>query len=204
MTATHAMTVMNAKTAARVMPRLRPTPPRGRRAFTLVEAIATIAILATLSVISSRLILESSARYTDAATRADLNTRASAAMQRVVSELRSMQKDPSTVVPSITSAFSATSVIFTNASGVSTTISYNSGTSTLSITLGGTTSTLLTNCSSFALAYADKDNAAVSPGGNRDNIRRVSITITATQGGISETIRTTVYIRALMAGSGAA
>lgn len=175
-----------------------------RRAFTLVEAIATISILAVLSVVSSRLILESSARYTDTTLRSSLNARASAAMQRIVQDLRSMQRDPSAVVPSITSAFAANSITFTNSSGQTTTFSHNSGTSTLSITIDGTTSTLLANCSAFTLAYADKDNAAVAVGASRDNIRRITITITVTQGGVTETLRTGVYIRAMVAGSGAA
>jgi prepilin-type N-terminal cleavage/methylation domain-containing protein len=186
------------------MTRVPPPHPRSRPGFTLIEAIATISILATLSVISSRLILESSARYSDTTVRAELNTRASGAMQRIVHELRSMQKNSTTIVPSIDPAFSATSVTFNNTSGVATTISYDPAGGSIFITIGGTTSTLLSNCSAFVLAYADKDNAAVSPGGSRDNIRRVSITITTTQAGVSETIRTRVYIRAMMSGSGAA
>lgn len=188
------------------MPTVRRHPlARSRSAFTLVEAIATIAIVATLSVLSSRLILEGASRFSDATIRVDLHNQASGALDRIVQDLRSMQKDSgSTVVPSIASGFTATSVTFNDSAGTATTISYDPSTSIVSISQPGVTSTLLSNCTAFSLAYADKDNATVSPGSSRDNIRRITISLTVTRSGISESLRTKIYIRAMMAGSGAA
>lgn len=188
------------------MPIARRHPPaRSRSAFTLVEAIATIAIVATLSVLSSRLILEGASRFSDATIRVDLHNQASGALDRIVQDLRSMQKDSgTTVLPSISTGFTATSVTFNDSAGTATTISYNSSTSVVSITQSGVTSTLLSNCSAFSFTYADKDNATVSPGGSRDDIRRITISLTVTRSGVTETLRTKVYIRAMMAGSGAA
>lgn len=178
-------------------------PRHTRHAFTLVETIATIVIISIVSVLSSRLILEGAARYTDATTRSDLHNQASAALERIVQELRSMQKDSASTVPSISSGFTASTITFTGLSGASTTITYDSVSSSVTLTQAGNTGTLLTNCSAFSLTYADKDNSAVAPGASRDNIRRVTISLTVTRAGISETLRTKVYIRAMMAGSGA-
>lgn len=179
---------------------------RPLRAFTLVEAVATIAVLSVVGLASSRLILESSARYTDAVTRSQLHASASGAISRIVTELRAISPDSgvSPAAPDIDSSFSSTSLSFAGSGGASRTIAYNSGAGTITISGSAAASqTLATDCTAFSLSYLDSTGGTITPGSGSTLIRRIVVQFTLTRGGVSETIRTSVYIRSMMSGSGA-
>lgn len=185
-------------------PAAPPPPPCFARGFTLVETIATIVVIAIVAGMASRLISEGSREYSDAAVRSLLNKQLSTALDRLVTEFRQIGQDTSSgTAPDISSSFAATSMTW-NTLTSSRTVSFNSGTGIVQLSgAAAANSTLLSGCTAFTLAYADKDNATVSPGGSAPSIRRITITITVAQGSITETLRSKVYIRSMMIGSNA-
>lgn len=183
----------------------RPDDLSRRHAFTLVEAIATIAILAVISTIASNLIFGAMRQYNEATLRAQLHADASAALQRIVTELQEIAPNPSSspVAADITS-YTATSIDFSNLTSRRV-INYNSGTSTVTLAIaGGSAINLLPNCTAFSFAYYSKTNASVALASPVSNIHRIEITLTASKSGITETLRTRVFLRAMAAGTGAA
>ena len=176
------------------------------RGFTLVEALATIAVLSIVGLASSRLILESSSRFTDAVTRSQLHATGTSAMSRIVSELGGVSplSGVSPTAPNINSASSSTSVTFVGSGGATRTITYNSGASTIIITGSAAASqTLASDCTAFSFTYLDSTGGTISPASGTSLIRRVVVQFTLSRAGVSETIRTSVYIRSMMSGSGA-
>lgn len=183
----------------RPLTRLRP------RAFTLVEAITTIVIIAIVSTISATLVRGGMNVYDNAATRAELSERLSIAMDRITTELRTMDQTGSSGSnqPNI-SALTTNSITFT-AGGAARTISL-SGTNLLLSGALASNAVLAPDVSSFALLGFDKTNTALPTSPSAPQIatlRRIQITITATRNGVSETLRTKVFIRELASGSGA-
>ncbi len=179
--------------------------PTRLRAFTLVEAITTIAIVGVVGSIAVTLVRTAIDVYEDSAIRADLSTQLSTAMERVATELRTI--GPSSASGSVGPDISALT---------STSITFNSGAAARTITrtgsnlllTGGAASNipLAQNVSTFTLQGYDKSNVALpaSPSaGQIATLRRIEITLTATRGTVSETLRTRVFIRPLAAGSGA-
>lgn len=177
----------------------RPIRRRAGRGFTLVEAVATMTIIAIVAGVSSRLILSGADGYASAATRAELANSASAAMERIAAELREIPFRPSTspVEPYLDSV-AANSISW--AGGTSLALS---GTN-LQLTVGGTARTLAANVSAFSIRCYDQNNSALSTslsGNACDAVQRIEITLTLTRSGVSETLRTRVFLRCLMAGA---
>lgn len=176
------------------------------RGFTLVEAIATIVVLSIIGLVGARITAEASARYTNAVVRARLHNAASAAMDRITSELRDIQPTSATgaVGPDINSAFSATAITFNSTAGGSRTITFNSGAGTITLSGSAASSQILAqDCSAFTLTYSGSTDSAIAPGGNQALIRRIAVSLTLSSGGITETLRSKVFIRSMMSGSGA-
>jgi hypothetical protein len=177
-----------------------PVPRRRlpRRAFTLVETITTITILATVVVLSSKIIYSAVDSYGAAATRAELHGRLSVALDRVCTALREIPlKGSLPAAPNITS-ISATSITWNTNYTLTLT-----GTSLMLTEAGGTARTLLDNVSSLALQSYDQSNAALGAtlsGAGCDPIRRIQITLAVQKSGITETLRTRVFLRSLMQG----
>lgn len=185
-----------------------PMPPLTRhrpRAFTLVEAITTIVIIAIVSTISATLVRGGMNVYDSAATRAELSDRLSVAMDRITTELRTMDQTGSTGSNQASiSALTTSSITFT-AGGATRTISL-SGTNLL---LSGSlvaSAVLAPEITTFSLLGFDSTNTALPASPSAPQIatlRRIQITISATRNGITETLRTKVFIRELASGSGA-
>jgi len=169
---------------------------RGRRGFTLVEAVATMSILAVVSASASRIIFAAADAYAADVTRAELTADLSTALERITAEVRSLPSRPASPgTPWIDSA-SATTLNFGGAS----TLTLNG--SELRLTIGGgATRVLLKDVAAFTLAYFDEANAGLTPplsGSACDAIRRVQVTVARTRAGTMETLRTRVYLRAGM------
>jgi prepilin-type N-terminal cleavage/methylation domain-containing protein len=174
---------------------------RGGRGFTLVEAVATMTILSIIAVVASRMVFTASNAFANAAARAELAASASAAMERMTQELRDIGLRPSTT-PAEPNLDSVTASSIAWAGDHS--LGFSGGSLTLST--GGTARTLAESVSAFTVQAYDQDNAALATslsGDACDAVRRIQVTLTLTKGGVSETLRTKVFLRCMMAGGGA-
>ena len=177
---------------------------RPRRAFTLIEVITTMVIIALISGAASRILFQAFAALNDASTRCDMHDQLASAMERITSELHTIAIKPasSPASPDITAC-------------TATSLSFNNPTAARTIALSGSTllisgsakanSIIASNVSAFTVQTYDGNNAALpaSPSAAQiATIRRVQITITAASSGITETVRTKVYVRCMALGSG--
>jgi prepilin-type N-terminal cleavage/methylation domain-containing protein len=186
--------------------RLPPSPFRPRRAFTLVEAITTLVVLAIVAGAASRIIYQTFGALNDASTRTDMQNQLAAAMERISIELRTIQiksgSNPAT--PDIT-ACTAPSISFNNTAGAARTVALSG--SNLQITgNAASTQTIASGITSFTIQTYDTSNAALpaSPtAGQIATIRRIQVTITATSGSMTETLRSKFFVRCMALGSGA-
>lgn len=174
-----------------------------RRGFTLIEALCTMTIMSILAVVSFRILFGAADQYTAAAARAELSNELSATMERITGELRQIpaKAASSPAVPNITT-ITPTSIVWTTPSGVLRTLTLT-GTQLLS-TETATTSVLMNNVSGFAVqTYTGIGGALATSlsGSGCDTIRRIEITLTGTRSGVTETLRTRVFLRALGAGA---
>ncbi|MFN0011171.1 MAG: type II secretion system protein J [Phycisphaerales bacterium] len=170
-----------------------------RRAFTLIEMIATIVIMGTMGSIASGVIYQASRTYTEAALSAQLHAELSAGLDRIDRALREITlKSPyASSAPNITS-LSASSITFNGTS----VLAVSGGQATLSES-GGPTGVLLQSVSAFAIQAFDESNAAMAAtlsGTACDAVRRLSVSITLTRDGVSQTLRTKVFLRSLLKG----
>ncbi|MFN0132122.1 MAG: type II secretion system protein J [Phycisphaerales bacterium] len=176
----------------------RPVLPL-RGAFTLVETVAAIVIIATIGTISSSIIYTGINGYRDASASSRLHSEASAAFERIATLLRSVPRSASagTTAPAITSV-TATSIVF----DTDWTLSL-SGTDLLLAEDGGTARTLLPNVTGLAIQCYDQSNSALSAtlaGADCYSIRRIQLSLTVSNEGVTHTVRTRVFVRSTMSG----
>lgn len=167
-----------------------------RRGFTLVEAITTMVVLAIIGSVTSGMLLSGVTGYRDAATSAQIHAEASAALDRIVRELREVPLDAG--APDIESVTSNSITWATNSS-----LTVSGSKLRLSIA-GGTAQTLLDSVSSFSVQTYNESNTALSAslsGAGCAPIRRVQLQVTVTRQGVSQTLRTRVFLRRAMEGS---
>lgn len=178
-----------------------PTSSRPR-AFTLLETIVTMVVLAIIMAVASRLFLSAAQGYTSAAARGELHTELSCAMDRIVMELRGAGvKAGTTPAAADIVSTTASSVSWVGADGIERALS-KSGTTVVYAENGATGETLASGITTFGIATFDDSNTALAAslsGTDTENIQRVQVTLVATRGGVTETIRTRVFLRARMA-----
>jgi hypothetical protein len=158
-------------------------------------------ILAVLSLSASRIIFAAADAYASDAVRAELTLDLSAAMERIVAEVRTIpSRDASPGSPWIDFA-AADSLEF--GTGHALTLDGES----LMLTIdGGPPRTLLDHVSGFTIACFDEAGAPLTlplSGSACDPIRRIEFTVARTRHGVSETLRTRVFLRCTLAGGGA-
>ena len=173
----------------------------GRRAFTLVEMIAAMAILGLVASIAAGIIVRASESFRTGAMRARLHAELAAGMDLVERTIREIPLNAGGTAPAITRT-SATQIQWTAGAGTAsisstfTDLQHNPGTGAV---------TILTEVSAFQLQFFNESNARIGPslsGTACGPIRRVEVTVTMTRGGISETLRTRVFLRCMTRGSG--
>jgi len=175
---------------------LRPS----RRGFTLVEAIATMAILAVVSLSASRIIFAASDAYATDATRSQLTLDLSAAMERIASELRAVPSRESAPGTPWIDAVSVNAITY----GDGSELEYLEETLTL-LSGDGPACILLKNVASFSLACFDEAGQAIAlpvTGAGCNSIRRIQVTVSCTRHGVTETLRTRVFLRCAAGQSG--
>jgi len=171
----------------------------GARAFTLVEAVATISIISIVVVVASRSIFTAADSYASAATRAELVNSMSAAFERITVELRNIPIRPATL-PAEPYLDSVDPAAVAWAGGTALSLS---GTN-LQLTTGGAARTLLDNVSALTIQAYDESDLALGPslsGDACDPVRRLQLTMTTSKYGVSETVQCKVFLRCTMAGA---
>lgn len=174
-------------------------PARSRRCngFTLVEMIATITVLSVIGTVASGIILHAADGYLDASTTAQLHSELSVAMDRAVRELRKIPL--ASGVPAI-DAVTATSITW------STDYSLALSGNDLNLTLdGGAAAVLLSDVTALTIQTYDEDNAALAAslaGAACDPIRRIELNLTVERYGVSDSLRTRIFVRSTMSGGG--
>lgn len=172
-----------------------------RRGFTLVELVASMVIIATVGTLGATIIYTAMNGFFQASTRAQLQCELATALDRIAQELHDIPNDSSasSLAPDIASV-SASSISWNT--GYALTLS---GTNLMFSDNGASSALLLPNVSAFTIQTYDESNTALGAslsGTGCDAIRRIQITITMTQSNISETLRTKIFVRSMMSGSG--
>jgi prepilin-type N-terminal cleavage/methylation domain-containing protein len=175
--------------------------PRLRRGFTLVEAVCAMVVLGTLGSLSAALMVRAADAYRAGATAAALHAELAAALDPVERTVRSIAINAGRTGPAVNQLDQ-------------TALEWNTGAGTGSLSLSGTNlmfspdgqppAVILTGVTSLVIsAFGDSNNAlaATLRGTATAAIRRLSITVTVTRGGVSDTLRTRVYLRCMSTGT---
>jgi Tfp pilus assembly protein PilE len=166
--------------------------------FTLVETIATITILVTLGSISSGVLWSALDAYSDAAVRAALHSETSVGMERIIRELHGIDKKAVGVAPEI-SDVTPTSITWNTSNSITL-----SGDQVLLVDGGGPARVLLDEVTTLTIQTYDESDAAMASslsGAACDAIRRISVEVTLQREGVTETLRTKMFVRCTMAGA---
>lgn len=173
-------------------------PSRG--AFTLVEMLASITIMAIVAGVGTGLIWQGVASCRTAANMPQTHAELSAAMERLTRELRSIEPRAGAAVaaPDI-DAVAAGAMEWNAGDALSL-----EGTELMLTEDGGTARVLLRDVVSLAVRVYAEDGAEIATpiaGAACDPVRRVSLTIRVSRDGSTDTLRSQVFIRSLMAGA---
>lgn len=171
--------------------------PSRRRAFTVVELIAAVSVIAVLGVMASSLIVRTSTINNDTSQQSQLHTELATAMERVDRTLRQIRNRTGATDPSI-QRLAPTSIAFNGGSSLTLTGG------DLRLDDGSGVVTILSGVTGVNIQAFDASNApmAVTLSGSAcDPIRRLAVTVTAARAGLSDTLRTKVYLRSTLAGA---
>lgn len=161
--------------------------------FTLVEAVAALAIIGVVVGIAANILFTSADAYTQSNTRADLVVQADAAMQRMVRELREIPlREGQPQIEVI-----AEDALMWGPDDY--TLSESSGTITL--IKGPEERVIATDVTSFLLVGFDESNSQIPPNSVDEEAartRRIEITLTVERDGVSHTLRTRAHLRTTM------
>lgn len=166
-----------------------PLHPRGslrRRGFTLVEAVAAIVVIATLGSVATGIVYAGVEASRRSAERDQLLGEMSQAMDHLVTTIRAVPADADGT-PGLD--VTASSVVVDGA----VTFALQSG--SLVRTDAAGTSALLRGVTAFTPVAMDRDGTALAVGSPRPLVRRVELSITASRQGLTETLRTRVFLR---------
>jgi hypothetical protein len=173
--------------------------PRGlgaRRGFTLVEAVATMTVVTILGGVGGSLVYSGVRANRDVAVRSQLHEELCLAVEAVCGVVRGIPARPGPA-PDIT-AVTAASISWAGGGQV-----WLNG-STLMLTEPGSASIeLLRDVSVFEVQCYDASGTALAQslsGSACDAVQRVQVSVTAVREGVSESVRTRVFIRSLQVG----
>lgn len=179
---------------------------RKYQGFTLVETTVVIVVLAIIGMTIATIINRMAVAYYDTTVQSQLHMEASSTLDRISRELRTISSVQAggggggIMVPDIQTANTDT-IIWNNTK----TINYSGD--KIYINVDGVNSDILaTSVSGFSCDYFDEDNSSLLAGssvtaGSLEDIRRISVQIDLTRGGVTEILHTKLYIRSTMSGS---
>lgn len=165
-----------------------------RRAFTLVEAIATMVVLAVVSTALSGAVWAAVRSFDEGAESARMHSEASIAMERMTRDLRA--------IPLAASGAPDISTVGADS------ITWDAGTRSLSLvegnlvlTVDGTPAVLLSDVRSFGVRAFDASNAPLATtlsGAATEPVRRLALELTTAHGRASASVRTKIFLRCMM------
>lgn len=170
-------------------------PRHSRHGFTLVEAITSIVIIAVVMGLSSRIISAAMDSYTASSARAALVQECSAAFERIAAELRHLPARTGAgglTVPDITQV-TPSSITWTGGGTLALT-----GSDLTLRPASEAAETLLQDATALSLRAYNADSTALATslsGVACEPIRLFEISITASRAGITETLRSRIYLR---------
>jgi prepilin-type N-terminal cleavage/methylation domain-containing protein len=170
----------------------------GRRAgFTLIELLASIAVLGALGSIAAMTLASAINGYTSSTTRAQLHAELSIALDRIDRELRKIDSETAGASPDL-NWITPDSIAWNGAEALAL-----SGDQVLFFE-NGSLDILLDDVTAFSVQAFDHANGLLGASLDDDEcdpVRRLQVTITLQRNGVSETLRTKLYIRCLMEGA---
>lgn len=180
-------------------PRYGSTRALPRRGFTLVELIATIVVLSILGTVSAGIIFTATDGYLSASTTASLHQNAALALDRMTRELREIARDGSNSVPLI-NELTASSIRWEDDSEL-----FVVGSSLVFIENGAPPVALANDVSEFTVRTFDEESESLPltmSGEACRDVRRIELSLTLARHGVSETVRTRVFVRAAIGDGG--
>lgn len=176
----------------------RLSAPTSRRAFTLVELIAAIVVIAVIGSLASVLLASAVDGYSRASIEAQLHSELSIALERIEREWRYIPCKADQIAPHINS-ISATSMVWSDDCSLSLV-----GDRLMFAVNGGAAGVLLDDVAAVSIQGMDDAGSPLSlprNGDACDAIRRLQVSITLERNGVSQTLRTIVFIRSMMQGA---
>jgi prepilin-type N-terminal cleavage/methylation domain-containing protein len=176
-------------------------PTRARRGFTLVEAIAAMAVIGLLGSLSAALLFRAGESYRTAAVGAQLHAELAAALDAAERTIRSIPANPGGAGPDIVQV--TPTLITWNGSQGTGRLELSADQVLLS-TDGEPAAPILTDASALDIRCFDEAGSALAAnlsGAAAEPVRRVEVTITVQRAGITETLRTRVFIRSMASGA---
>jgi prepilin-type N-terminal cleavage/methylation domain-containing protein len=178
---------------------IRPHRPT-RRGFTLIELMAAMVVLAILGTTAASVMVRATTINTDTRTRTRIHTELATAMEQVDRALRTIPARVGLSTPWIDTV-TASSISFGGTGQLSL-----SGSDLRLALPGEAAATILRDVSALSVRTYDATGTLMSAslsGSACDAIRRVEVTVTVTTGGLSDTLRTRVFLRCTVSGAGA-
>lgn len=177
-------------------------PPRrstSRRAFTLVETIAALAVLAVIGLAASGITLAAVTSWRDAAVSASIHAELSTAMERIAKELRAIEPHAFVDGAPRISGITPASIAFNSGAG----ITLGGGRLLLDPGPGGADAVLsgVTALSIRAFDQAGVPMAASLWGAACHPVRRLEVSLTVQRQGVTHSLRTRIFIRGTMSGA---
>jgi prepilin-type N-terminal cleavage/methylation domain-containing protein len=177
----------------------------GRRSFTLIELVSTMTVLAVIGTAASVVTVEAAGGFIDASTRGTLHAELSVAVDRIVRETRSIPRDPSAAGPAPHIDLKGDSVLeWRDLDGDVYRLEESGGVLLLAVD-GGPPGTLLTDVVTVKIDAQNESGTSMATslaGAQCDPIRLLEFTLSVSRDGVVETLRTAVFVRAMMEGGG--
>jgi type II secretory pathway pseudopilin PulG len=169
-------------------------PPilKGTGGFTLIEIILVCVLIGVIASVIIPPLYQGAQSFTVSETRGDLTSQARQAATRMIRELRNVQKEANNT-PNITAA-AATSITFVDV--LDNTITFSLSGSTLQ----RNSNPLVEQVSSLQFRYFNGSNAELTPplsATDMDNVRRVMLTLTLAEGGLTVAVTEQTFLREL-------